>query len=73
MTNKTLRDAYEAAPRTFQPIARRATAADFKDMHRVQLGEAPQLDLPPGKWTPGYAAWSSACSGVRYPRAEWSR
>ncbi len=44
VTNKTLRDAYEAAPRTFQPIARRATAADFKDMHRVQLGEAPQLE-----------------------------
>ena len=44
VTNKTLRDAYEAAPRTFQPIARRATAADFKEMHRVQLGEAPQLE-----------------------------
>ena len=40
----TLRDAYEAAPRTFQPIARRATAADFKDIHRLQLGEAPQLE-----------------------------
>ncbi|MBX3517451.1 MAG: Mu-like prophage major head subunit gpT family protein [Rhodospirillales bacterium] len=44
VTNKTLRNAYEAAPRTFQPIARRATAADFKEMHRVQLGEAPQLE-----------------------------
>jgi 1,4-alpha-glucan branching enzyme len=33
----------------------------------------PRYDLPPKKWTPGYAAWSSACSGVRYPRAEWSR
>jgi hypothetical protein len=44
VTNKTLRNAYEAAPRTFQPIARRATAADFKDIHRVQLGEAPQLE-----------------------------
>ncbi len=44
VTNKTLRDAYEAAPRTFQPLARRATAADFKDIHRVQLGEAPQLE-----------------------------
>lgn len=44
VTNKTLRDAYEAAPRTFPPIARRATAADFKDMHRLQLGEAPQLE-----------------------------
>ena len=44
VTNKTLRDAYEAAPRTFPPLARRATAADFKDMHRLQLGEAPQLE-----------------------------
>jgi hypothetical protein len=44
VTNKTLRDAYQAAPRTFPPIARRATAADFKDMHRLQLGEAPQLE-----------------------------
>ena len=44
VTNKTLRDAYEAAPRTFPPLARRATAADFKDIHRVQLGEAPQLE-----------------------------
>lgn len=44
VTNKTLRDAYEAAPRTFPPLARRATAADFKEMHRLQLGEAPQLE-----------------------------
>lgn len=44
VANKTLRDAYEAAPRTFLPIARRATAADFKDLYRVQLGEAPQLE-----------------------------
>jgi phage major head subunit gpT-like protein len=44
VTNKTLRDAYEAAPRTFPPIARRATAADFKDVYRLQLGEAPQLE-----------------------------
>jgi len=44
VTNKTLRDAYDVAPRTFQLIARRATAADFKDIHRVQLGEAPQLE-----------------------------
>ena len=44
VTHKTLRDAYEAAPRTFQPIARRVEAADFKPMHRLQLGEAPQLE-----------------------------
>ncbi len=44
VTNRTLRDAYEAAPRTFLAIARRATAADFKEIHRLQLGEAPQLE-----------------------------
>ena len=44
VTNKTLRDAYEAAPRTFMPIARRTSASDFKDIARLQLGEAPQLE-----------------------------
>ena len=44
VTNKTLRDAYETAPRTFPAIARRTTAADFKLIHRLQLGEAPQLE-----------------------------
>ncbi|MBT3808598.1 MAG: peptidase U37, partial [Rhodospirillaceae bacterium] len=44
VTNKTLRDAYEAAPRTFMPIARRTSASDFKDINRLQLGEAPQLE-----------------------------
>ena len=44
VTNRTLREAYDAAPRTFRPIARRATAADFKNIHRLQLGEAPQLE-----------------------------
>ena len=32
-----------------------------------------QFDLPPILWTPDQAAWRSACSGVIYPRAEWSR
>lgn len=44
VTNKTLRAAYETAPRTFTPIARRTTVADFRDVHRLQLGEAPQLE-----------------------------
>jgi len=30
-------------------------------------------ELPPGEWTPGYAACCSACSGVMQPRAEWIR
>ncbi len=44
VTNRTLREAYDVAPRTFQAIARRATAADFKNIQRLQLGEAPQLE-----------------------------
>ncbi|MEO5347177.1 MAG: Mu-like prophage major head subunit gpT family protein [Magnetococcus sp. YQC-9] len=44
VANKTLRNAYEAAPRTFQPFCRQVTANDFKAMTRVQLGEAPALD-----------------------------
>jgi len=43
VTNKTLRQAYEAYPRTFQLFCRQVLATDFKAMHRVQLGEAPQL------------------------------
>src|SRR5436190_20818000 len=31
------------------------------------------IDLPPEKWTPGYADIASACSGVMYPMAEWIR
>ena len=44
VTGKTLRDAYETAPRTYTAIARRTTVTDFKPVHRLQLGEAPQLE-----------------------------
>jgi hypothetical protein len=43
VANKTLRAAYEQAPRTFLPISRRTTASDFKTINRVALGEAPML------------------------------
>jgi len=43
VTNKTLRQAYEAYPRTFALFCRQVLATDFKSMHRVQMGEAPQL------------------------------
>jgi hypothetical protein len=43
VANKTLRQAYEAYPRTFTGFCRRTSAADFKYIHRVQLGEAPSL------------------------------
>lgn len=39
----TLRRAYEEAPPTFGPIARRVTLPDFKPVKRLQLGEAPEL------------------------------
>jgi hypothetical protein len=39
--NKTLRRAYEIAPRTFTAFMRKATASDFKQVHRVQLSDAP--------------------------------
>ena len=44
VANKTLRDAYKAAPKTYEPFCRRVTATDFKKMSRMQLGEAPALE-----------------------------
>jgi hypothetical protein len=43
VANKTLRQAYEAYPRTFQPFCRQVTAQDFKPINRVQLSDAPTL------------------------------
>jgi DNA-binding XRE family transcriptional regulator len=43
VTNKTLRQAYEAYPQTFRPFCRQVQTSDFRDIARVQLGEAPQL------------------------------
>ena len=45
VANKTLRQAYEEAPRTFTPIARRVTASDFRNVNRTQIGEMPNLLL----------------------------
>lgn len=44
VANKTLRAGYEAAPQTFRPLVRVVTLPDFKQVSRVQLGEAPQLE-----------------------------
>lgn len=44
VANKTLRDAYQSAPQTFRPIAKLNMAADFKQMSRVQLSDAPSLE-----------------------------
>lgn len=43
VANKALRDAYAEQPKTYQKLGRKATAADFKLMSRVQLGEAADL------------------------------
>lgn len=43
VANKTLRRAYEQAPRTYLPFTRATTAPDFKNINRMQLSEAPRL------------------------------
>lgn len=41
---RTLREAYRAAPSGLKQLGRKTTARDFKDKHRLQLSEAPQLE-----------------------------
>lgn len=55
VANKSLRTAYETAPRTFQPWARKNTAPDFKQMSRIALSDAPALLAVPeaGEFTRG--------------------
>lgn len=43
LANKTLRDAYQAAPRTFTDFVREVTVSDFKTVTRAALGDAPVL------------------------------
>lgn len=43
VANKTLRAGYENYPNTFAAFTRRATATDFKNVHRTQLSGAPAL------------------------------
>lgn len=43
--NKTLRNAYQSAPASWQPFTRQVTVPDFKQVSRVQLGDAPSLEL----------------------------
>ena len=45
VVNKTLRQAYTETPRTYLPIARRATAPDFKVIQRTQMGELGNLSV----------------------------
>lgn len=54
VSNKFLRNSYEAAPRTFLPFTRVRTVPDFKNINVVALGDAPRLlQIPTGgevKW-----------------------
>lgn len=45
VANKTLRQAYGAAPQTFKKFCRRATASDFKNINRVQLDGNGRLEV----------------------------
>ena len=47
VANKTLRDAYEATPRTFTQWARRTTLKDFRPVTRGNLWAAPDLLIVP--------------------------
>lgn len=44
VANKTLRDAYAEAPMTWMPLVREVELADFKEVTRLQLGDAPSLE-----------------------------
>jgi phage major head subunit gpT-like protein len=44
VASKTLRKAYDEAPKTFMPIVRVVEVPDFKSVSRAQLGEAPVLE-----------------------------
>jgi len=56
--NRTLREAYRAAPSGLRMVARQTTARDFRAKHRVQLGEAPTLEKvsESGEYTRGTMA-----------------
>lgn len=55
VVNKTLRAGYDAAPKTFMPFVREVQVADFKQISRTQLGDAPKLKevLEDGEFTSG--------------------
>lgn len=74
VANKSLRNAYLSAPRTFTPWARKGTAPDFKQMSRVALSDAPALqtvneagEFQRGYFTDGKEVYQLATSGVVVP------
>jgi HK97 family phage prohead protease len=62
VSNKTLRQAYQQTTRTFVGVFRQVTNTDFKNVNRMQLGEAPQLVAigPSGGFTHGSVTDSKA-------------
>jgi len=49
VANKTLRDGYTQAPRTFMPFTREVSVSDFKEISRTNLSAAPELqEVPEG-------------------------
>lgn len=44
VANRSLRNAYESAPRTFSAWARQGSAPDFKSISRTNLSDAPALE-----------------------------
>ena len=43
VVNKTLRGGYQAAPQTWKPFTNEVFVADFKEISRTNLGDAPKL------------------------------
>ncbi|MBI4209523.1 MAG: Mu-like prophage major head subunit gpT family protein [Deltaproteobacteria bacterium] len=60
IANKTLRDAYEEAPQTFESFIRRVPVSDFKEISRVSLGDAPSLEKVNEKGEIRYGSLSEA-------------
>ncbi|ANP79304.1 hypothetical protein A134_23100 [Vibrio crassostreae 9CS106] len=66
VANKSMKTAYQEIPRTFQSIGTRATASDFKDIRRLQLGDAPSLEElnENGEFTRGKMTESGESYGI---------
>lgn len=68
---KILLRSYEEAPATFEMWTKAADAADFKDMHRVRLSEAPDLIEIPEKGDYKYSEFDE--SGETYRISKYGR
>lgn len=69
--NRTLRAAYDLAPRTFTPFCRRTSAADFREVTRIQMGQVTGFDevLEGGEYKAGsFGEASEAYKLTKYGR-----